>query len=350
VVADRDDLIERYLRAIDHELAGLDRPAIHTIFVGGGTPTHLDLRSLERLLDTLDSRLAIQPGAEWSVEANPEDVTDEKLALLAARGVNRISLGVQSFDADKLAQLERGHSGQAAAQAIEQAAERMASVSLDLIFAAPGESIAVWQRDLATALSLPITHLSTYTLTFEKGTAFWTRRLRGELSAQPESAEIEMYQLAREMAAAAGLGQYEISSFAKPGFRCQHNMAYWLGEPWHAVGPGAARFVSGVRETNHRSTTTYLKRIESGQSPVAEVETIMRDEYVRERAAFGVRLIDGIDLDAISTAAGIDARQICGDAIRENHDEGLIDVGERRIRLTERGILFADLVASRFLG
>ncbi len=349
VVADRDDLIDRYLRAIDRELAGLDRPVIDTLFIGGGTPTHLDSPALEQFLRILSRRLVFDSACEWTFEANPEDISDEKLDLLAGYGVSRISLGVQSFDNSKLRILERGHTGDSARQSIEAVAARIANVSIDLIFAAPGETVQSWLDDLDAALALPITHLSAYGLTVEQGSAFWGRRERGELSQPQESEEVEMYTLARQRTAAAGLDQYEISSFARPGFRCRHNLAYWQGHSWYGAGPGAARFIAGRRELNHRSTTTYLKRIESGQSPVAEVETISAQEWARERAAFGVRMTDGIELDAISDSTGVDLRELCRDAIVESTQEGLITDASGRISLTEQGTLFADTVARRFL-
>ncbi|QDT03251.1 Oxygen-independent coproporphyrinogen-III oxidase-like protein [Rubripirellula lacrimiformis] len=349
VLADRDDLMESYLDAVDAELSALESPAVQTVFIGGGTPTHLPIDALDRLLQIVTNRLQLSDDFEWSVEANPEDITDEKLDCLVAHGINRISLGMQSFHDAKLAGLERGHSGAGGAAVIRQVAEVIRNVSIDLIFAAPGETATQWRDDLQMALSLPIQHLSTYALTFEKGTSFWSRRLRGELSAADESVEIDMYQAARQMTADAGLQQYEVSSFAKPAARCRHNLAYWDGLGWYAAGPGAARFVDGRREVNHRSTTTYLKRMRGGLSPVAESDAITVQQYARERAAFGVRQIDGVDLDRIHRETGIDIRGMCADMIQRSTDEQLLEEADGLIRLTQRGVLFADTVAGRFL-
>ncbi|MGB7323980.1 MAG: radical SAM family heme chaperone HemW [Rubripirellula sp.] len=350
VVADRDDLIDRYLDAIDRELASLDRPAVDTVFIGGGTPTHLPPAALARLLSIAEQRFQFEDDIEFSTEANPEDITAEKLDCLVHHGVNRISLGVQSFNDDKLRLLERGHTGERAAAMIELAASRIPNVSIDLIFAAPGETTEQWQQDLSTALALPIQHISTYALTFEKGTSFWSRLSRGDLSTADETVEVEMYQAARRMNAEAGLSHYEVSNFARDGHRCRHNLAYWDGRGWYAVGPGAARFVGGRREVNHRSTTTYIKRLESDQSPTAESEWITPLQCAQERAAFGVRLIDGIDIDAIGHEMKVPIRQVCSDAIARSSAEGLLDDFGDRVRLTDHGVLFADTVASRFLG
>ncbi|MDB4624768.1 radical SAM family heme chaperone HemW [Rubripirellula sp.] len=351
VVADRDDLIERYLKAIDVELCGLDAPAVDTVFVGGGTPTHFDADHLRRFLQIVQKRFQLSACCEWSMEANPEDITRDKVEMLSDHGVNRISLGVQSFNVDKLRVLERGHSPENAVSAVQTVADVIGNVSIDLIFAAPGETIDHWRNDLAVAKDLPLKHISTYALTFEKGTSFWSRRARGDLSSASESCEVDMYQAARQGLRDAGFQHYEISSFAREGSQCRHNLAYWKGLGWYAVGPGAARFVDGSREVNHRSTTTYLRRMESADSPVAEQEAITREQCARERAAFGVRMIDGIDLEILQSETGIPIAEICRDAIFQSVREGLLlNPSPSWIKLSERGILFADTVASRLLG
>jgi oxygen-independent coproporphyrinogen-3 oxidase len=350
VVSGRDEWIERFLDAIDQELAWIDRPSVQTVFLGGGTPTHLDLRQLERLLRMVRERFDFDDDVEWSIEANPEDVTREKLALLVDHGVNRISLGVQSFDRKKLATLQRGHDRAAAIKAVELAASRIANISIDLIFAAPDESLEIWRQDVETAFQLPIRHLSTYSLTYEKGTSFWSQRNRGLLRPIDENDEVEMYQLVRRAAESAWMEHYEISNFARPGFRCAHNVAYWQGEGWFAAGPGAARFVDGVREVNHRSTSMYLRRIESGQTATAERETMTLTQYARERFAFGVRMLDGIDTHSLSESLDLDVIDLCREAVEASIADGLVEQQAGRIKLTDRGILFADTVASRLLG
>lgn len=349
VVAGRDELGERFLAALEWELSRLQQPEVDTVFVGGGTPTQLPLPWLDRLLTLVRDRLQLVADAEWSVEANPEDITPEVLETLAGHGVNRLSLGVQSFNDVKLQVLERGHRGGEAQESIAAAAVHIPNLSIDLIFAAPGETIDHWRRDLQTALALPIGHLSTYALTFEKGTRFWNRRQRRELTAVGDEVETEMYLLARAATRAAGVQQYEISSFARPETRCRHNLAYWRGQPWYAAGPGAARFVNGRREVNHRSTTRYLKRVEARQDPTAERETISPQQYARERAAFGIRMIDGVDLGQITRDSGVDVTSLIGPAIDRCRDDQLLTQHQDRIRLTDRGILFADTVAARFL-
>ena len=349
VIANRDDLIEKFLIAITQELNALERPRLKTLFLGGGTPTHLPNPALARLLESLDQQFDLSELTEFSVEANPEDISEAKLELLACKGVNRISLGVQSFQTTKLLSLERGHTGDQAIAAVELASQYIPNVSIDLIFAAPSESLKQWEQDVITAIQLPISHLSTYALTYEKGTQFWNQRLRGDVKELDESVEIDMYNFTRQSCQQNGFRHYEVSNFAKAGSRCLHNMAYWKGEGWYAAGPGAARFVNGVREVNHRSTSTYLKRINEEQSPVAEREAIGVVQYTKERAAFGIRLIDGIDLRALSQHVGFDTHTFLKDPIELSIDDGLLVEEGDHLRLSDRGILFADTVAQRFL-
>lgn len=350
VLPGRLELVEPFLDALQRELQSTDVAGpLQTWFIGGGTPTRLGPDQLERLLQMMHRHLGLVAGGEVTIEANPEDVTPQLVRQLRSLGVNRISLGIQSLDSSKLAALQRGHDSRAARAAVLTAAATIPNVSIDLIFAAPGETAAVWQSDLQATLQLPITHLSTYSLTFEKGTRFWTRRMRGELSGVDEAEELAMYQQARQMAAAAGLQQYEISNFALPGYHCRHNTAYWQGLGWLAFGPGAARFVQGRREVNHRSPTTYIRRLARGQSPLAESETITAAQWACELAAFGTRMMAGIDIEQIRRLSGCDLLQQRGDALRRLVDRGWLVRRGSRYRLSETGVVMADSVAAELL-
>lgn len=350
VVAGRDDLAGPFLDALQAELAQLVSPRlVDTLFIGGGTPTHLAPAELDRLFDLLDHWLPVKPGGEVTAEANPEDITPALLEQLHRRGVNRLSLGVQSFSAPKLKHLQRGHDGRIARTAIELAAAVIGNVSIDLIFAAPDESPAAWRADLHEAVASPISHLSTYALTYEKGTQFWSRRLRGDLNSSSEDDELQMYQDARQIAIDAGLEQYEISNFARAEYRCRHNLAYWQGRGWYAFGPGAARFVDGHREVNHRSPTTYIRRMLAGQSPTAESEPISREQWACERAAFGVRMIEGVDFQVIRDETGVDVAELRREGIARCVAQGWLSVHGTHHQITEVGILMADSVASELL-
>jgi oxygen-independent coproporphyrinogen-3 oxidase len=351
LVAGRDDLIEAYLDALGRELAFLETPReVDTLFFGGGTPTHLPPAQLERLLELTQRWFPLAVGGEFSVEANPIDLAAaNKNSVLRQSGVTRISLGVQSFDPRVLKLLERDHRESEIRRATQCARSLAQSVSLDLIFGAPGESLEEWQCDLAQALSLQPHHLSTYGLTFEKGTAFWSRLARGELARADEDLERQMYELAIDTLTAAGFEHYEVSNFARPGHRCRHNENYWLGGQYYAAGPGAARFIAGRRETNHRSTTTYIQRLLAGQSPVAESEQLNPEDAARERLVFSLRRLEGIDTAPFADATGFSVQQLGGDALARFVDQGLLELTSSRLRLTRAGLLVSDALWPEFL-
>ncbi len=343
VVAGRDDLIERYLQALERELSWLDSPRpVDTLFLGGGTPTHLPPPALERLLQIVTRWFLLPKGGEFSVEANPVDVRKSTLQQLVDGGVNRISLGVQSFHAQKLRQLERDHRASDIYRAVEVARQFLDNLAADLIFGVPGESPAVWQRDLAEIRQLNLPHVSTYGLTYERGTRFWSLRARGQLRPVAEEHERVMYETAMDQLTAAGWEHYEISNFARPGFRCQHNEVYWTGGEYYAAGPGAARHLAGRRETNHRSPFTYLRRVLANQSPVAESEMLDAEDRARERLVFALRRTEGIDPIQFQQDCGFDVAELLGDALERFQNWGLLEQQHHRLRLTRTGLLVSD--------
>lgn len=350
LVAGRDDLVDAYLEALGQELSGLLQPrAVDTLFFGGGTPTHLSAAQLERLLALARQWFVVVTGGEISIEANPVDLDEAKAAVLAAGGVTRVSLGAQSFDAGKLRVLERDHDARQIAHAVKLARRFARSVSLDLIFGVPGESLDDWQRDLDAALALAPDHVSTYGLTIEKGTSFWSRAARGELAAAGEENERRMYERAIDALTAAGYEHYEVSNFARPGQRCLHNEVYWLGGQYFAAGPGAARFVGGRREMNHRSTTTYIRRVLAGQSPVAESEQLAGADAARERLVFALRRLEGIVLAEFEAASGYSVESLVGEELANVMDLGLLENCQGRLRLTRNGLMVSDAIWARFL-
>ena len=351
LIAGRDDLIEAYLEGLAAELSQLETPRpVQTLFLGGGTPTHLAPPQLQRLLRLARQWFPLAPGYEFSAEANPADVTPERIAVLQAAGLTRLSVGVQSFHAEKLKLLERDHTADTAREAIRLGQDAGFSTSLDLIFGAPGETLEQWHRDLDEALALETDHVSLYGLTYERGTSFWTRKLKGELRQAEEELEREMYLAAIERLTAAGYEHYEVSNFAKPGRRCRHNETYWAAEGYYAAGPGAARYVDGRRETNHRSTTTWLERIRSGKSPVAESETLEPEDRAREALVLGLRrLREGIVGQAFSAQFGYDLATLGGSELEKLLESKLLQFSDDRLRLTREGLLISDWIWSKFV-
>ena len=350
LIAGRDDLSGAYLDALQVEIerSPLTEP-LDTLFLGGGTPTQLDERHLQRLLDILRSAFCFSSDIEFNVEANPDGLSDAKLDALADAGVNRLSLGAQSFDDRFLQLLERRHSRESAIDAFERCRSRFRNVSLDLIFAVPGQSLADWQRDLQTAIDLQPDQVSTYGLTFEKGTTFWTRREKGQLDQADDSLERSMYGAAMDQLAAAGFEHYEISSFAKPGFRCRHNQVYWNGGEYLGFGPGAASFSDGVRWQNHRSTTTWIRKVLAGEDAVGDREQLDPEASARERLILGLREIEGVCVAAFEKQTGFVVEGLGGDALKSLLNQSLLELSNDTLRLTREGRFFYDSVATELV-
>ena len=350
LVAGRDHLIDPFLDALEAEVSSLPKTfEIDTLFLGGGTPSHLSEKQLARLGEILFSRFSLARGAEVSAECNPFDISESLLKSLVSIGVNRISLGVQSFNSEKLKVLQRDHNCEVAKRAFNVAMEKIGNVSMDLIFAAPDETVPQWEQDLETAIALNPSHLSTYELTWEKGTTFWNRKQRGELDSSNEDLRVDMYQAAIDRCESAGLSQYEVSSFASTGKRCQHNLQYWLCNSWFAFGPGAASFTNGVRNTNHRSPTTWMKRILADGSAIDEAEPLSEREHAIERLIFGLRMVDGIEIAGFEEASRTSLESLVGRTIEELVGRGLVERTETFLRLTPEGRMVADAVAVELL-
>jgi oxygen-independent coproporphyrinogen III oxidase len=351
LITGRDELIDDYLRAITLELQSLNTPCeVDTLFFGGGTPTHLPPQQLRALLDVARQWLPLAEGYEFSIEANPRDLDPDRIAVLLEAGVNRVSLGVQSFGNTQLAMLERDHQAEEIAPLLERlGAAGIDNTSIDLIFGVPGQSLQDWEQTLQQAARCAIRHASAYGLTYEKGTSFWRRRDRGSLRPVEEERERQMYALAMDLLPSAGLKQYEISNYAAPGSECRHNLVYWQGESYLAFGPGAARYVDGVRSTNHRSVTTWLKRALAGESPVADMETLDDEERARELIMLGLRMTAGIDVAAFEQRTGFDLHALCGASLPQFVADGLLEESAGHLRLTQDGRFLADTVTAAFL-
>lgn len=351
LITGRDELIGDYLRAITLEMASLGTPReVDTLFFGGGTPTHLPPQQLRRLLAVAREWLPLANGYEFSVEANPRDLDADRIGVLLEAGVNRLSLGVQSFGNSQLAVLERDHQAEEIAPLLTRLrAAGLDNTSIDLIFGVPGQSLEDWEQTLRQASGCTVRHVSAYGLTYEKGTSFWQRRRRGTLRPVEEERERQMYALAMDLLPAAGFAQYEISNYAVPGYECRHNLVYWRGESYFAFGPGAARYVDGVRSTNHRSVTTWLKRVLEGDSPVAETEALDDEERARELIMLGLRRTAGIDIAEFEQRTGFHLHTLCGQGLEQFIKDGLLEEVAGHLRLTREGRFLADTVTAAFL-
>jgi oxygen-independent coproporphyrinogen-3 oxidase len=315
---------------------------VATLFVGGGTPTLLSAEALGAVLRRIDESFGIAPGAEVTLEANPDSVTPASLTRLREVGFTRISFGMQSAVAHVLAVLDRTHTPGGALRAVADAREAgFEQVSLDLIYGTPGESLADWQATVEAALSAQIGHISAYALIVEPGTRLAAAVRRGVITAPDDDLMADMYDLADEAFSAAGLPWYELSNWAVPGQECRHNVAYWRGDDWWGIGPGAHSHVAGTRWWNVKHPAAYAKRLRLGQSPAVGREVLDAGTRAVEEVLLGVRMAEGLRVDELSGTQRGELRSLEAD--------GLGTVGGGRFRLTRPGRLLADAVVRRLV-
>lgn len=352
----RGDLARRFLEALTVELG--HRAAepdwrdvtFDTVFVGGGTPTCLSRERLARLFTLVRAHLRVAPDAEITVEANPETVTDEKLAGLLEAGVDRLSIGVQSFSDVFLRRLGRHHSAERAVRAVRQARRAgFRSLNLDLMFAVPGQSMPDWDETLAQALDLAPDHLSTYCLTIEAGTPFGRQAAAGQVVLPDEEAQLAMYQRAIERLTGQGYRQYEVSNFARPGAECRHNLVYWMGGNYLGLGPSAHSHVDGRRFANARHLETYLRLIEARGTATDLDEHLSIEQRTGESILLGLRMTEGLDVRAFASRFGPDAYASRRDRIAALTASGLLERSGHRLRLTRQGLAVADAVCAELM-
>jgi len=319
--------------------AGTIRPAT-TVFFGGGTPTLLPPGDLTRMLDGVRHAFGFADGAEITVEANPDTVTDAVAAELAAAGVNRVSIGMQSAVPHVLAALDRTHQPANVATAVHAARSAGLDVSLDLIYGAPGESLADWRESLEAAAALTPDHISAYALIVEDGTKLARQIRRGEVPMPDDDLQADMYELADDLLAAASYDWYEVSNWSRgEQHRSRHNLAYWQGADWWGFGPGAHSHIAGVRFWNVKHPAAYAQRLASGESPAAGREQPDADARALESVLLRTRIREGLP---ISELLG-EGRHAVAALIADGLVDGPAAV-HGRVVLTRRGRLLADAV------
>ncbi|HPE10999.1 MAG: coproporphyrinogen III oxidase [Actinobacteria bacterium] len=336
---------EPYVRAVSGEIElAADvcvGPPLASIFIGGGTPSLLPVSHLNELLDALRASFGLEPGAEVTLEANPENVSPESLVGWLEAGVTRLSIGMQSADPDALTVLQRVHTpGAAVAAARTARTEGFEHISLDLIYGVPGQSLDSWRSTLLSALAGEPDHISAYALGVERGTALERQVRRGEVPAPDPDFAAAQYDLADEVLMQHGLSWYEISNWARPGGQCEHNLGYWRGDNWWGFGPGAHSHVDGVRWWNVKRPGTYQSMLAAGSSPAAAREVVSTEGRELEEVMLQVRLAHGIPADVYPPQRTARLR-----------DTGLLeDADGARLRLTRKGRMLADAVVRVLLG
>ncbi|MGE3960446.1 MAG: radical SAM family heme chaperone HemW [Dehalococcoidia bacterium] len=357
-----DHMVPDYTPALVREME-LWAPAarsyrVRSIFFGGGTPSLTSIDDMRILADALRAQYDIAPDVEWTLEANPTELTREHLDGLRALGVNRLSMGVQSMHPDELELLERQHTPERVAQAVADArAAGFDNLNLDLIFGLIGHSMERWQSSLEQVLAFKPEHLSCYALTVEPGTALYYRVQKGMLEDPDPDLAAEQYEWTRERLRAEGYGQYEISNWAKPGRACRHNLVYWRAEPYLGMGAGAHSFFVGRRMANLDSPSRYVEAVNqsyeerqasgSGRAELRQVaggETPDDATLRADAMILGLRLLEGVTLAEFGERFGVSVDEAFGAALRRHEALGLLERVDGRIRLTARGLLLANEV------
>lgn len=347
-------LAQDYISALVSQIELLRQP-FNTIYIGGGTPTALPKAQLELLLRSLGKNLA--EGTEFTVEANPESLDGELTKLLFDRGVNRLSIGLQSLDDRKLEKLGRIHDAAKAVDVISRAAKRgFAGLSADLIFGVWGEDLDSWDRELEEAAKLPVTHISCYSLTYEKGTPLFGALRNKSITPLGDEAVAVMYEAAIDRLALRGFKQYEISSFAKDGFRSRHNMSYWENNPYIGLGASAVSYVDGTRSKNVADVSEYIARVNEGRPLAESSEKLSPVRRARETAAVKIRTKEGIDFAWFKEKTGYDFLPLEAKAVTDLVSKGFIrhkkdsaTGAPTGIALKRKGFLFCDTVSSSLL-
>jgi len=338
---DQDRWRDALLADLAYEGQLLPGRTLTSIFFGGGTPSLMDPRTVEAVIDAAIGHWRPAPGIEITLEANPNSVEADRFADLAHAGVNRLSLGLQSFDDKALAFLGRAHSAREGFAALEIAQRRFRRVSFDLIYALPGDSEDGWSATLAQALSLGTRHLSLYQLTIEPGTRFAALHRAGKLDPLDTDACAALYELTDAMTSAAGLPGYEISNYARPGQESRHNLTYWRYGDYAGVGPGAHGRRLGMRTLRHKKPENFLSALRRNGHGIVEEELLAPVERADEALVMGLRLREGIDADAIAERFGLPALVDWARVERLELSGHLVRDGGR-IRLTAKGRLVLD--------
>ncbi len=332
-------LREMELRTAEHSI-----PAA-SVYFGGGTPSLLPAGDLAQLLAKTRQVFGILPDAEITLEANPDDLSPEKLRQLRQLGINRLSIGIQSFHEAHLRRMNRAHNAQEALACVTWAQQAgFDNISIDLIYALPAENHSLWEQDLQTAIHLGVTHISAYCLTIEEGTAFGNWLKKGRIQSVDDEFAARQFEIMTERLTAAGFEHYEISNFARPGYYSRHNSNYWKKGTYIGIGPSAHSYNGTQRSYNVANNAKYIKAILSGQLP-AETEMLTRRDHINEYLMTSLRTQWGADLQWLSTAYGYDLMASQSDYLLRLTASGQAFIKDNQLILTNKGRLLADSIA-----
>ncbi|MGT2741846.1 radical SAM family heme chaperone HemW [Streptococcus plurextorum] len=340
--------VDDYLRALIREIELADMGSLRTLYIGGGTPTALSADQLDYLLSHLTK---YSKGVEeFTIEANPGDLDPEKIAVLQKSAVNRISLGVQTFNDKHLKRIGRSHNE---AQIYENISALKTAgfdnISIDLIYALPGQTMADVKENVAKAIALDIPHLSLYSLILEHHTVFMNKMRRGKLNLPTEDLEAEMFDYIISQLEKNGFEHYEISNFTKPGMESRHNLMYWDNDEYYGFGAGASGYVNGVRYRNRGPIQHYLKAIaEEGHARLTE-EVLSKEEKMEEEFFLGLRKKSGVSIARFEEKFQENFEARYGQIVSDLQADGLVKISDGRLRMTKKGLFLGDTVAEKFM-
>ncbi len=341
--------VDAYLEALIKEFESYQISSLKTLYIGGGTPTAITAKQLDYLLSHLQQHLQLDQLEEFTIEANPGDLTEDKIAVLRQSAVNRISLGVQTFNDKQLKQIGRSHTEAQIYATIASLKEAgFQNISIDLIYALPGQTMQQVKENVAKALSLDIPHLSLYSLILEHHTVFMNKMRRGKLHLPTEDLEAEMFEYIISEMEASGFEHYEISNFTKPGFESRHNLMYWNNDEYFGCGAGASGYLDGIRYRNRIPIQHYLKAVADGNARLSE-EVLTKEEMMEEELFLGLRKKSGVSVSRFQEKFGLSFESRYGPVVRELQNQGLLVEDKDFIRMTKKGLFLGDSVAEKFI-
>ncbi|MBF1700561.1 MAG: oxygen-independent coproporphyrinogen III oxidase [Streptococcus sanguinis] len=341
--------VDSYLEHLIEEYHSYDIKKLRTLYIGGGTPTALSASQLAFLLEKLTDKLDLSYLEELTIEANPGDLDQEKIAVLKDSPVNRVSLGVQTFNDRMLKQIGRSHLEKDIYENIANLKKAgFDNISIDLIYALPKQTMEDVKINVAKAIALDIPHMSLYSLILENHTVFMNRMRRGKLPLPKEDLEAEMFEYIIAELGKAGFEHYEISNFSKPGFESRHNLMYWDNAEYYGIGAGASGYVDGVRYKNHGPIRHYLQAVEAGNARVQE-EVLTLKEKMEEEMFLGLRKKSGVSKKRFEEKFGLSFEDQYGAVVFELTDQGLLVPDRDIVRMTKQGLFLGDTVAEKFI-
>ena len=341
--------VDAYLEHLIQETRSYEIGKLRTLYIGGGTPTALSAQQLAYLLTELPKVMDLSEVEEFTIEANPGDLDPDKIAVLKDSQVNRVSLGVQTFDNKMLKKIGRSHQEQDIYDNIRHLKQAgFDNISIDLIYALPGQTMDQVKENVAKAIDLDIPHMSLYSLILENHTVFMNRMRRGKLPLPKEELEAEMFEYIIEELEKAGFEHYEISNFSKPGFESRHNLVYWDNAEYYGLGAGASGYVDGIRYKNHGPIRHYLEAIEAGKARITE-EHLTLEEKMEEELFLGLRKKTGVSKARFEEKFGVSFDQRYGQVVASLTEQGLLVPDDKQVRMTKRGLFLGDTVAEKFI-